>query len=131
MAISATVKNIIETAVAKAVATCGSDGVNVVPVSMVRVNDNTIWLFDFFMDKTTTNLHKNELVALTAWTGMQGIQIKATATYHTSGDDFVDAVAWVKEQNPERVVKGLIVLTPTKVFDISPGGAFLETNLVV
>ena len=125
---SSTIRDVLSTAAAKAFATYGNTGINVVPVSMIRVNDDTIWLFDFFMDKTVQNLDVKAPVALTAWTDMKGIQIKADAQYVTEGVEFMEAVAWVKEQNPARVVKGLIILTPTKIHDISPGGAFLENH---
>jgi Pyridoxamine 5'-phosphate oxidase len=126
---SSTVIDILTTATAKAFATNGNAGINVIPVSMIKVNDDTIWLFDFFMDKTAQNLYTDTQVALTAWTDMKGVQIKASANYCTEGDAFTEAVIWVKEQNPARIVKGLIILTPTKIHDISPGGAFTESDL--
>lgn len=128
---SSTVRDILTTATAKALATNGSADINVIPVSMIKVNDDTIWLFDFFMDKTAQNLRTNTQVALTAWTDMKGVQVKADAQYITDGDEFTEAVAWVKEQNPARTVKGLIILTPTKIHDISPGGAFTESDLTI
>lgn len=128
---SSTIRDVLTTANAKAFATNGIAGINVVPVSMIRVNDDTIWLFDFFMDKTVQNLHTNTQVALTAWTDMKGVQVKAGAQYCTEGDAFMEAVAWVKEQNPARFVKGLIILNPTKIHDISPGGAFTESDLTI
>ena len=127
--INPTIKTMLETAAAKALSTATADDINVVPVSMIRVNDDSIWLFNFFMDKTAKNLESNPTVALTAWTETKGVQLKAQVTYHTEGDDFEAAVAWVSEQNPSRVVKGLIVLTPTAVYDISLGGAFNPEEL--
>jgi predicted pyridoxine 5'-phosphate oxidase superfamily flavin-nucleotide-binding protein len=128
---SSTISDALSTATAKAFATYGNCGVNVVPVSMIRVNDNTIWLFDFFMDKTAQNLQTDNRIAFTAWTDMKGVQIKADAQYVTEGDKFTEAVAWVKAQNPARTVRGLIILTPTKIHDISPGGAFAENDLLI
>jgi predicted pyridoxine 5'-phosphate oxidase superfamily flavin-nucleotide-binding protein len=96
---------------------------------MIKVNQDSIWLFDFFMDKTRQNIQNNSAVALTAWTDMTGLQLRATAEYVTSGESFTQAVAWVQTQNPERVVKGLIILTPTDIFDVSPGGAFSTMEL--
>lgn len=98
---------------------------------MIRALDTTIWLFDFFMAKTAENIQNNPSVALTAWTGMVGVQLKADADYLTTGTDFDAAVAYVKSQNPDRVVKGLIVLHPTAIFDISPGEAFAEIDLAL
>ncbi len=129
--LNSTLKAFLDNAYAKALATNGSDGVNVVPVSMIKTNDDSIWLFDFFMDKTAKNTQAVEQVALTAWTDMKGLQIKANVLYISSGDDFAAAVNWVATQNPSRILKGLLVLKPIKIYDISPGGAFLPADLVI
>ena len=129
MTLSNTVVEVIQNAEAKALATKGPSGLNVVPVSMVRSSNETIWLFDFFMDKTAKNLQGSPTVALTAWTDMVGIQLWADAEYCTEGEEFVEAVKWAHAQNPDRIVKGLIVLHPTEVFDISPGGVFSSEQL--
>lgn len=129
MSFTEPITTILTTATAKAFATTGPAGLNVVPVSLIKVNTDTVWLFDFFMDKTKQNLQAEPTVSLVAWREMTGIQLKANASYHTTGPDFEAAVAWVKTQNPDRVVQGLIVLTPTALFDISPGGAVSESDL--
>lgn len=129
MRITSTVKTILETAPAKAFATTCPEDINVVPVSMIRVNDSSIWLFDFFMNKTAHNACVSSACALTAWEGMKGIQIKGSVTYVTGGELFDEAVEWVQIQNPERVVKGLLIIDPTAIFDISPGGAYTAEEL--
>lgn len=129
MRITSTVKTILETAPAKAFATTCPEDINVVPVSMIRVNDSSIWLFDFFMNKTVHNACASSACALTAWEDMQGIQIKGDVTYVTGGEFFDEAVEWVQIQNPERVVKGLLIIDPTAIFDISPGGAYTAEEL--
>jgi predicted pyridoxine 5'-phosphate oxidase superfamily flavin-nucleotide-binding protein len=129
--LSPTISEALHTAEAKALATSGPGGINVVPVSMIKVNDDSIWLFDFFMDKSAKNVELSPQVALTAWSGMKGVQIKGTAEYLTSGPDFEEAVRFVASENPSRVVKGLIILSPTEIFDISPGGAFSATDLAL
>ena len=129
MQITPTVRTLIEAATAKALATYGAGSVNVVPVSMVKVTESSIWLFDFFMDKTATNVQANPHCALTAWTEMRGVQIKGDASYHTSGSVFEEAVDWVATQNPQRVVKGLLIITPIEVYDISPGGLYSKEEL--
>ncbi len=132
MSLSKNVIDTLETAEAKALATQGPTGINVVPMSMIRVNDDdSIWLYNFFMDKTAENIQDNPSVALTAWSDMKGIQIKAETEYITEGDLFDESVEWCHTQNPDRVVQALIVLKPTEIFDISPGGAYEEVDLVV
>lgn len=129
--ISPAVTTLIETATSKALATYGVHQLNAVPVSMLKVNGDNIWLFDFFMKKTAENIQDKPEVALCCWTDMRGVQIKASMEYITEGPDFDEAVAWVAANNPSRVVKGLLVLSPTAIFDISPGGAFTEEELAV
>lgn len=124
-------KDTLTNATAKALATRTGDDLNVVPVSMIKVFDDTIWLFDFFMDKSAKNMIDHPQVALTAWTAMKGIQLKGTVTYLTEGPDVEEAKVWVHTQNPTRVVKGLIVFKPAAIFDISPGGAFSEDDLAL
>lgn len=131
MNISFAINEMIATADSKALATYGPAGINVVPVSMIKINDEDIWLFDFFMNKTVQNIRTDADVTLTAWTGMIGVQIKAVASYVTSGETFDAAVAWAKIQNPKRVLKGLLVLSPTQIFDVSPGGKFEVDDLVI
>jgi len=131
MRITPTVQTILETAPAKAFATTGLDSINVVPVSMIRVNESSIWLFDFFMDKTADNVRTSSTCALTAWDDMKGIQIKGDATYVTTGESFDEAVDWVYTQNPDRIVKGLLIVNPATIFDISPGGAYTVEELGV
>jgi predicted pyridoxine 5'-phosphate oxidase superfamily flavin-nucleotide-binding protein len=131
MAISTTIADAIDNAEARALATNGPHGINVVPISMAKVNTDSIWLFDFFMNKTVNNVQANPEVALSAWTGLTGVQVKATASYVTEGPEFEEAVAWVHEQNPDRVTKGLLILTPTEILDVSPGGAFTPDELAI
>lgn len=131
MHITPTVKTILETAPAKALATTCHESINVVPVSMIRVNESNIWLFDFFMNKTAHNACASPACALTAWEGMKGIQIKGDIAYITEGDLFDESVNWVQTQNPDRIVKGLLIIEPTAIFDISPGGAFTAEELGV
>lgn len=126
---SPTITTFLETAAAKALASTGTDGVNVISVSMIKVNTDSIWLFDFFMDKTAKNIQADPAVALSAWTAMTGVQIKADVTYITEGPEFDDAVIWAKNNNPKRVVKGLLTLKPKAIFDISPGGVFTTEDL--
>jgi predicted pyridoxine 5'-phosphate oxidase superfamily flavin-nucleotide-binding protein len=129
MLFSPTITETLANAQAKALATNGPAGLNVVPVSMIRVRDDSIWLFDFFMDKTVVNIQAEPTVALTAWSNTTGIQVKGIADYQISGDEFDQAVTWVYQQNPERIVRGLISVSPIALFDISLGGAFSIAEL--
>lgn len=105
----------------KAFATTGPHGVNVVPVSGLKVSDGTVVIFDFFMGKTVENLKAEPEVALTAWIGLKGIQLKATAEYLTQGPLYEDAEKRMKVDFPDRTLHGLILLHPHTIYDVSAG----------
>ncbi len=104
---------------ARALATTGPYEVNVVPVSVVSVEEGIIYLYNFFMKKTVENILTEPLVALTCWKGLAGIQIKANAVYMTEGDRFEAATEEMHTRFPDRTLSGIIALTPIRVYDIS------------
>ncbi len=114
------IEKFIVSADSKALATCAKGGLNVVPVSSIKVVGGKIWLINYFMDKTLANILENNNVALVCWKKMMGYQIKGLVSYETEGEDFNLAVDWIKAILPERVVKGLIILAPKEIYDISP-----------
>jgi predicted pyridoxine 5'-phosphate oxidase superfamily flavin-nucleotide-binding protein len=114
------IEEFILSAEAKALATYSNDNLNVVPVSSIKIIEGKIWLINYFMDKTLSNILENGSVALVCWRKMMGYQIKGVVSYVTSGQDFDEAVKWIKSILPDRVVKGLIIITPNEIHDISP-----------
>lgn len=106
---------------AKALATTGPNGLNIVPVSTIKIQMGKIILVDYFFNKTRQNLQSGDSVALTAWTGLKGYQIKADVKYVNQGVLFDDVKAWISQLHPERTVCGAVVLTPTEVHDIGIG----------
>ncbi len=102
-------------------ATYGPAGLNVVPVSVVTKEGNTLTLYDFFMGKTVANIKATGEVALTAWDGLSGIQIKGQACYESTGDSYTNAVTVMRERFPERTLRGIIRVSPETVFLVSPG----------
>ena len=119
MNINQQTETFIISAQSKALATYG-ESLNVVPLSSVKIVDGKIWLVNYFMDKTLLNILANPSVSLVCWSDMIGFQIKGTVVYYTNGDDFESAVAWIHSILPDRVVNGLLVLTPKEIFDIAP-----------
>ena len=99
-------------------------------ISSIKVVAGKIWLINYFMDKTLKNILGNEHVALVCWKKMMGYQIKGTVSYMTEGEDFESAVAWIKSTLPDRVVMGLIILTPKEIYDVSPTKDTKEKFLV-
>ncbi len=114
------IEKFILNSTAKALATLGKNGLNVVPVSSLKVVDYEIWLINYFMDKTVENIKENNKVALVCWNKMFGYQIKGEVEYFENGEKFDEAVIWIKEILPDRIVKGLLVLKPEEIFDIAP-----------
>jgi len=114
------IEKFILQASSKALATRGENGINVVPVSSIRVVDGEIWLINYFMDKTLINILETKEASLVCWEKMFGYQIKGEATYLTEGDKFQTACDWIKEILPDRTVKGLVILKPIDIFDVSP-----------
>lgn len=104
----------------KALATTGLHGVNVIPVSSVKIVDGKIWLVNYFMDKTIENIKADPRVSLVCWTDMAGYQIKGIVQYAEDGSAFEDAKAWIHDILPDRTVLGLLIITPTETFDIAP-----------
>jgi len=122
MKISEFCRDILQTADGKALGTYSKEtGVNVVPVSSLRLDGDDIILVNYFFSKTLENISKNKEVSLAAWKGLKGCQIKADAVYETEGERFDSVVEWIAETIPSRVVKGIFVLTPTKCYDVSAG----------
>lgn len=119
--LSSTVTNCLLRAEAKALATTGPEGLNVVPVSTIKVVDGDIILVDYFFSKTRANLQQGEGAALTAWSGFKGYQVKGKVEYLTQGLLFEGLVAWIAQLHPERTVCGVVRLTPTAVYDIGIG----------
>lgn len=95
--------------------------INVVPVSTIRIIDDQIVLVNYFMGKTLDNIWSNNNVVLVAWSKMEGYQVKGKVEYRTSGNIFDMVTDWVKETIPDRVVRGVLVITPGEIYDVAPG----------
>lgn len=96
-----------------------NETINVVPVSSIFFYEENIILCDYFMKKTRENIIINPEISLSCWTGTQGLQIKASAEYQTSGDIFEDIKQKIIIMHPERTLRGIIILTPHTLFDTS------------
>ena len=104
---------------AKALASTANNDINVIPVSTVKIVEDEVWLFDYFFNKTRAYIKKNSKVSLAFWSGLKGFQMKANATYLLQGEKFEKAKKWISKIHPNRTLVGLVILTPTYIFDIS------------
>lgn len=114
------ITNAIVSAENMALATVGKHGINVVPVSVVRIVDGQIWLMNFFFKKTRENVMEQPRAALVCWKGLEGYQIKGAVEYTESGGTFKKAETWIKENIPHRILKGLLILKPEEAYRVSP-----------
>lgn len=111
-------KNMITTASSKALGTFSPiHGINVVPVSMVTTLDNSIILFNYYMEKTLENIQFNNSVSLTCWSGNKGLQFKAVAEYKTSDKVFDDFKR--EDELAEIPFRGILILTVIDIYDVS------------
>lgn len=110
---------LINTAHGKALATHVPGCLHVVPVSKIKVVDNKIWLVNYFMGKTIENIRINPYVSVACWQGLAGYQIKGPVEYVTDGAIFSAMVEEAATEFPDRVVKGVLVISPEEVFDVS------------
>jgi len=113
------VKEFLLSAPSKALATNGPQGLNVVPVSSIFVEENNIILINYFMQKTLENILETKTVSLAVWKELYGYQIKADCDYKEEGEIFDKYVLKVKEILPKRIVKGVLILTINDIFDIA------------
>ncbi len=115
------IRAVIDDFSAAALATTGPYGINVVPISVVDVRGDEIYLYDFFMGKTAGNIKIDSAVAFTCWKGFCGFQIKADATYEKAGAVYDLAVIDMLKRFPDRTLKAVIRLSPVAVYDVAPG----------
>lgn len=115
--------DLILNAEGKALATTGTHGLNVVPVSTVRIVDGNIWLMNYFFKKTLENIKEQPRVSFVSWKGLDGVQVKGIVTYEESGETFEIAKSWVARNVPNRTVKGLLILTPEEIHSVAPAAA--------
>lgn len=105
----------------KVIATDGVAGINVIPLSMVEVINDRVVVYDCFMSKTRENLVTKQKVAMGFWTGFDGVQVKGVAEYYKDGEWFLQSVPKLAKMHPDRILIGVIVVTPEAVYDLVPG----------
>lgn len=122
MPTSAELKKFLSHADAKALATNGPRGLNVIPVSSIFWSDaDEVVLIDYFMNKTRQNLLENPQVAFTFWSGFVGYQIKAIAKYDNKSALFHKIKLQAEELFPDRTVHGIVILTDPTYYEASAG----------
>lgn len=119
MKLSNAITDILLNADGKALATAAPKYPNVIPVSTIKIVDEKIVLVNYFMGKTLENIQEDSNVSLACWKGLEGYQIKATATYAIEGETVTSIREWVAEILPDRKVRGVLILTPQEVYDVS------------
>lgn len=105
------------------VATASKEGLpNVIPFAFVKcLDEETLLLADNFMNKSRKNLAENPYLSICVWDEKRSFQIKGKASVETSGKNFDETVAWVKEAMPQLVPKAAILVKVTNVYISQPG----------
>ncbi len=121
MQLTQVITEVIKFSEQKVIATTGVAGINVIPLSMVEVVDDHIIIYDCFMSKTRENLATKHTVAMGFWSGFVGVQVKGEAEYHKDGPWFEQSIPKLAKMHPDRTLVGVIVVTPSEVYDLAPG----------
>jgi len=105
-----------------ALATADLNGVpNVSAIASKRIiGDEKVITIDTFHKKTLDNILKNPYISIAFWKDSVGYQIKGLAKYHTQGKVFDENKAWILKSKPQKIVKGVLEITVTGVFCLTP-----------
>ena len=125
MKIPSNVANLFDNTPLVAFATADKAGMpNVVCVLWKKISsDGNILLLDNYMNTTRANVKDNPNVCVSFWNieTEEAYKVKGTAIYHTSGPVFDEGKAFIQSKKPGRVPKGVIEITATKIYSITPG----------
>jgi len=115
-----------------AFATADNNGIpNVVAIaSKIIIDDNTIITIDTFHEKTIRNIKQNPYVSIGMWKDSVGYQIVGKAKYYTKGKVFDDGKEWILKLKPQKIVKGVIEITVTNVYYLTPDYELAGKNVV-
>lgn len=108
---------------AVSLATASKDGVpNVVPVGMIWLAGDEVWVVDNYFNKTLANIKENPVAAV-YFLGPDHscLQLKGRAVYTTEGPDFEEAHAFAKKKGEQFPAKGLLKIVVSEVYDTAPG----------
>ena len=84
-------------------------------------DDGKIVIVDNFMKKTIANLQKNSEIAILIRKEKESYQIKGTALYLTSGEEYDQAYKWMKAKGDKYPVKGAIIIAIHSVYNSMTG----------
>lgn len=105
-------------------ATASKKGVpNVVPVGMLFLRDEQIWVVDNYMDKTLANLKENPIASFFLWNpdDKESYQIKGKVTIENSGKDYEEAVMIAHQKRETFPAKNLLKMDICAVYYTTPG----------
>jgi len=84
-------------------------------------DDGKIVIVDNFMKKTISNLQENSEIAILIRREKESYQIKGTARYLTTGDEYNDAYTWMKAKGDKYPAKGAVIITIDSVYNSITG----------
>lgn len=106
-----------------ALATASKDGVpNVIPVGMIWMAGDEVWVVDNFFNKTYNNIKENPKASIYL-IGSDGacLQLKGRVVYTTSGPDYEEARDFAKKKGESYPAKGLVKIVVTDIYNTAPG----------
>ena len=114
------VKQLLEETKPWVLSTCGEEP-NAIPVFFTALQDDSLVLFDVFMNKTLDNLQKNNNVAVTVFdsTTLQGYQLKGKGTYSTNSILLEKGNAATSKFN--LTAKGTLIVEVEIAYVLTPG----------
>ena len=84
-------------------------------------DDGEIVMVDNFMKKTIANLQENSEIAILIRREKESYQIKGTARYLTTGEEYDQAYKWMKAKGDKYPAKGAIIITIHSVYNSMTG----------
>lgn len=100
---------------------CGIPNVVIIGSRKIVSND-TIWVIDTYFGKTMKNILENPNVTICVHHGREAaFQIKGKATHITKGKEFEEARDWILKYKPKKIVKGLVKIKVTEIYNLTPG----------
>jgi len=122
MKINQEIKDFFAQVPVMALGTADLNGIpNVSAIASKRiVDDQRLITIDTFHHKTLDNIKKNPYISIAFWKDSVGYQIKGIAKYHTQGEVFEENKAWILKIKPQKIVKGVLEITVTDVFCLTP-----------
>ena len=101
--------------------TCSIEKIpNVCTVAAKFIYNDKIIIIDNYFNKTYDNVQSNKIVSSLVTKDYDSYQYICNSEYYISGDYFDVAKKWIKDNNKNYPIKGVLVLSVMKIYNSSP-----------